>query len=37
LRAQLRIPANFHMGMEAESKVDTNNPDRGPLLIISGE
>jgi len=27
--------ANFHPGTEA--KVDTRNPERGPLLIISGE
>jgi len=27
--------ANFHPGTEA--KVDTKNPERGPLLIISGE
>src|SRR6059058_3151588 len=33
----LRLAAAANLNPWTEAKVDTKNPDRGPLLIISGE
>lgn len=36
-RSTGRTPAAANLNPWTEAKVDTKNPDRGPMLIISGE